>query len=66
LDPVENTGTRVIKFPKNNNNEFYYVSYRQPVGYNSQMYSKYEPGLTIHTYRGSGYSNTKLVKKLNN
>ena len=66
LDPEVTNWTRVVKFPKNNNNEFYYVSYRQPVWYNSSMYSKYQPGLMIHTYRGSGYSNTKLVKTLSN
>ena len=66
LDPNTVEWTRVVKFPKKNNNEYYYVSYRQPVGYNAQMYSKYQPWLTIHTYRGSWYSNTKLVKKLNN
>lgn len=65
-DPILTTGTRVVKFPKSNTNDFYYISYRQPVWYNSQMYSKYEPGLTIHTYKWSWYWNTKLVKTLNN
>lgn len=66
LDPDINSWTRIVKFPKKNNNEYYYVSYRQPVWYNAQMYSKYQPGLMIHTYRWSWYSNTKLVKTLNN
>ena len=44
---------------------YYYISYRVGEGVTSNLSTEYKDKIHIHTYRGSGYANTYLIKTLN-
>ncbi len=44
---------------------YYYISYRVGEGVTSNLATEYKDKIHIHTYRGSGYANTYLIKTLN-
>lgn len=52
-DPATTNLPLVIKIPKPNTNDFYYLSYRNPVGYTANMDAGYLNRLTIHRYAGT-------------
>ncbi|MGE0528412.1 MAG: hypothetical protein AB7G93_20700 [Bdellovibrionales bacterium] len=55
---------QVIRIPKPNTGEYYFLSYRRPEGYDSVLATKYTRGVSVHTamYNGRGF--TKFVKAL--
>lgn len=62
IDPSTGVGAQVIKFPKLDTNETYYIAYRKPLG-SYPGKSAYSNRLTIHRY-SSGAVQTKLVRYL--
>ena len=44
---------------------YYYISYRVAEGVTSDLATEYKDKIAIHSYKGSGYANTYLVKLLN-
>jgi hypothetical protein len=64
-DPAYVMVPQLLKFKKPDRGDgFYYVSYRQPVGYDSSLSSSYTRGVNIHRYQGSSYQSTYLIKSL--
>ncbi|MFO1434009.1 MAG: hypothetical protein U1F76_28610 [Candidatus Competibacteraceae bacterium] len=64
LDTTPPTGPRILKLTKPDNQGFYYVSYRQPTGYDDSLTSLYTRGVSIHRYPGSGYNPTAFITSL--
>ena len=57
---------QVLKIAKPDTNEVYYLSYRQPVHYDSALSSTYTRGINIHRYKGDGsYRRTYFLAALN-
>jgi len=63
-DPWTASAPLVLKIAKPNSNDFYYLSYRQPMGYDSALSSTYTKGINIHRYRGTGSANTTHIQTL--
>lgn len=65
LDPTSVNGALfMLKIAKPDTNDFYYLSYRQPIGSYNQLSSTYTRGINIHRYRGAGYSTTTHIRTL--
>ncbi|SDY97595.1 hypothetical protein [Nitrosomonas halophila] len=65
LDPASVHGAPfMLKVAKPDSNDFYYLSYRQPIGQYNQLSSTYTRGVNIHRYRGTGYSATTHIRTL--
>jgi hypothetical protein len=43
---------QILKFYKRDTNEYYYFSYRQPLGYDSTLASQFVSGISVHRYAG--------------
>lgn len=63
-DPATATAPQTIKIEKPDTGEFYYLTYRQPTGYDDSLSSTYTRGVNVHRYRGSGYTVTNFVNSL--
>jgi hypothetical protein len=63
IAPLERTtnSVQVLKIPKPNTKDYYYVSYRQPVGYDATMPTTRTLGAEIHMWDSSYFSKTKLL-----
>jgi hypothetical protein len=63
--PLENgdANLKVLKIPKSDTSESYYVSYRQPIGFDSNFGPNYSfvNGVSIHTWNGSAATQTQLI-----
>lgn len=69
LSPTQITAPQVLKIPKSDTQEFYYFSYRQPVGFDAQLVSYLQPyfdRVNVHRYRGSGSVQTYFLTALAN
>ena len=67
LDPssLMNPGLpRILKLAKPGTQDYYYLSYRQPTGYDADLLDTYTQGVNIHWYHGSGNSATAFVSAL--
>ncbi len=65
--PSAPTVPRVLKLQRPNNKGFYYLSYRQPMGYDDSLFSTYTQGVNIHRYRGpTAPYQTFFIKSLSN
>ncbi len=64
LDATPPTDARILKLAKPDNQGFYYLSYRQPSGYDDSLLSVYTRGVNIHHYQGSGYYPTAFITSL--
>ena len=53
-----------VKIKKPDTGEFYYLSYRQPIGYDDSLSSTYTQGVNIHRYQGEGYGYTYFISSL--
>lgn len=65
IDSVENrfpANPQALKIHKNDTNEDYYFSYRQPIGFDSTLTSPYTNTTNLHRWRGSG--NTYYLNSL--
>jgi len=63
-DPATATAPRTLKIAKADSAEYYYLTYRQPTGYDDSLSSTYTRGVNVHRYLGSGYNVTSFVKSL--
>lgn len=54
----------ILKIAKPDTGDFYYLSYRQPIGTYNQLSTTYTKGINIHRYKGSGYGSTSHIKTL--
>jgi prepilin-type processing-associated H-X9-DG protein len=62
--PQDTALPQVLKVPKPNTGEFYYFSYRRPLGYDAILGSYYTDRVSVHRYRGSGSVRTYLLAVL--
>lgn len=62
-NPPDGTNPQALRIATNSG-DYYYLSYRQPTGFDASLSSTYTGGVNIHRYAGSGYSLTKLIKVL--
>lgn len=59
--PLTATGAQIVRIPKANTSEYYYLTYRQPYNYGTRLSSTYLRGLNIHVFRGSGFVQTRFI-----
>lgn len=64
LPPNPLPNPRIIRLQRPNNQGYYYLSYRQPTGYDNTLTTLYTQGVNIHGYPGSGPSTTAFIKSL--
>lgn len=65
LDPASAHGAPfMLKIAKPDSNDFYYLSYRQPIGQYNQLSTTYTRGVNIHRHRSSGYNPTTHIRTL--
>ena len=64
-DPAQTGLPHVLKIEKPDSGDFYYLSYRQPDGYDETLAETYTRGINVHRYSGSGYRYTTFVTALN-
>lgn len=56
---------QVLKIAKPDTGEFYYLSYRQPLGFDRNLAAHYMNGVSVHRYKGDGSSTrTYLMQTL--
>ena len=55
-DPASATAPQVLTIRKPDTGELYYVSYREPLGFDTQIDSSYHDRVSVHRYRGDGSS----------
>ncbi|MDO8538615.1 MAG: LamG-like jellyroll fold domain-containing protein [archaeon] len=58
------SGTYGIKIAKPDTNQFYYVEYKQPIGFDSDLTPTITSGASIHIWSEQNYSRTYLVSAL--
>jgi hypothetical protein len=63
-DTFDATLPQVLKIAKPDSNEYYYFSYRQPIGFDANLSSAYLSGVSVHRYRGSGAVQTVYLTTL--
>ncbi len=54
LDAWEALAPQVLKIAKPDTDEYYYFSYRQPLGFDANLLPSYLGGLNVHCYKGDG------------
>jgi len=67
VHPGETGMPQIIKFPKLDRvaNEWYYISFRQPVGYSNTLQNQYTTGISIHTFVDNGsIQRTRIIDLL--
>lgn len=62
--PMVSSAPAALKIAKNDTSDFYYLSYRQPISYDSALSSVYTGGVNIHRYQGTGYGYTSHITTL--
>ena len=65
VDPVQTGIPHILKIEKPDTGEFYYLSYRQPYGYDDSLSDTYTRGVNVHRYTGNGYGYTYFITALN-
>lgn len=55
------TAAQVIKINKPDTGESYYVSYRQPIGFDTGLVAGMTRGVSIHVWNGNAFVQTKLL-----
>ena len=58
---------QILRIPKSDTNEYYFVAFRRPVGFDANLPWYYHEQITVHRYHGgeNAPTNTYLVKRLN-
>ena len=64
INPATSGAPTVLKIAKRDSGDFYYLSYRQPINYDSTLSGTYTGGVNIHRYIGTGYGYTSYIKTL--
>ena len=63
-DPATTPFPHMLKIQTPVTGDFYYLAYRQPLGYDATLSSDAANRTSIHRYSGSGYANTKFIAGL--
>jgi hypothetical protein len=64
MDPWTSGAPAALKIYKPDTKDYYYLSYRQPIGDFNQLSTTYTKGVNVHRYKGSGYGYTTHVTTL--
>jgi hypothetical protein len=64
LHPTETVAPQALKIAKQNTNEYYYFSYRLPLGFDVNLASTYTNRVNVHRYPGSGAVFTYFLQGL--
>jgi hypothetical protein len=65
LDPTDAFYPQTLKIVKPDTGDYYYLSYRQPIGFDANLSSANLNSLVIHRYKGDGLAhNTFLLTRL--
>ncbi len=64
LGPTQITTPQVLKIAKPDSREFYYFSYRRPLGLDARLPSAYTDKVNVHRYAGSGPLRTFFLQAL--
>ena len=67
VHPGETGMPQIIKFPKLDRvaNEWYYISFRRPIGYSNTLQTQYTTGINIHTFVDNGsIQRTRIIDLL--
>lgn len=59
--PITSGVPSVLRIAKKDSSDFYYLSYRQPLSYDSTLSATYTSGVNIHRYKGTDYRQSRLV-----
>ena len=62
--PPDGSLPQALCIAKPDSGDYYYLTYRQPTGFDSSLSSTYTRGVNIHRYKGSGYDYTKFINSL--
>lgn len=65
VSALESEGINVLRVYKGNTAEYYYISFRQSVGFDTTLRVAYANLVNIHTYKGTGTATTRFVQALN-
>jgi len=60
LDMSGTSTPQILKIRKQDTGEWYYLSFRQPIGFDKSLWNSYSTGLSIHQHAGDG-SNRKTI-----
>jgi hypothetical protein len=61
LNAINSLAPRALKVLKADSNEYYFLSYRRPIGFDSNLASKYLDRLSVHRHAGDGNSGTTYL-----
>jgi hypothetical protein len=64
LHPADTVAPQVLKIAKRDTNEYYYLSYRLPLGFDANLASTYTNRVNVHRYAGSGAVYTYFLQGL--
>jgi hypothetical protein len=64
LHPAETVAPQALKIAKRDTNEYYYFSYRLPLGFDANLASTYTNRVNVHRYAGSGAVYTYFLQGL--
>jgi hypothetical protein len=64
VHPLTTGGLRALRIAKPDTGGYYYLSFRQALGYDDSLASTYTQGVNIHRYAGSGYALTSFIDSL--
>jgi hypothetical protein len=64
LDRQQAFEPQILKIAKPDTNEYYYLSYRRPIGFDHSLRSSYLDRLNVHRYKGSGAVKTYFLDSL--
>ena len=65
VSPGQTGAPYILKIEKPDTGEFYYLSYRQPGGYDDSLSETYTRGINLHRHSGNGYGYTYHITTLN-
>jgi hypothetical protein len=63
LGPYDATSPQVLTLAKPDTGDTYYLSYRQPIGFDANLSTTYRNGISVHRYKG-GSAQTYLLASL--
>lgn len=64
LDTSKAQYPQILKFPKPDTSDTYYLSYRQPIGFDTTLSSTYTKGVNIHHYISDSATRTYFLSSL--
>lgn len=64
VNPADTIAPQALKITKPDTGEYYYISYRTPVGFDASLSSTYSNRVNVHRYVGAGSSLTYFLQGL--